>query len=247
MDISSTLVQAAFVAFGSTSITVTDSATYQFNPSMSQVEGCKRAEEKVKTKLVQKVYGQDFGSDSTLMCRETDKQQCESLTNTYESSRGYIKAIRSQSEKVEGWNCTVNMTAEVQVIKKTQSSIDATAQLDRLVYLPTEAAEVTVKTNTKGLVSIFKYDPVEDVMTKVFPTGRSERTWTFFDQPLRVRVPLNESERDAPYFLFVAVTDVPINMMNQYRLHHFYEMWDNQPNKDKYLVRKSFNVARSKL
>lgn len=247
MDITSTFVQAAFVALGSTSITVSDVATYQFNPSMSQIEGCKRAEEKVKTKLVQKVYGQDFGSDSTLMCRETDKQRCESVTNTYENTRGYIKSIHSRTEKVEGWNCTVSMTAEVQTIKKTQSSIQASAQLDRVVYLPNDTAEVTIKTNTKGLVSIFKYDPLEDVVTKVFPTGRSERTWTFFDSPLQVRVPLNVAERDTPYFLFVAVTDVPVNMMNQYRLHNFYEMWDNQPNKDKYLVRKSFNIAGSKL
>ena len=247
MDVSSAIVQAAFLALGSTSVTVSDSASYQFNPSMSQVEGCKRAEEKTKVKLVQKVYGQDFGSDSTLSCRETDKHSCSSLTNTYENTRGYIRSIRARTEKVEGWTCTVSMTAEVQTIKKTQSNIDASAQLDRSVYLPTDTADVTVKTNSKGLVSVFRYDPVEDVVTKVFPTGRSERTWTFFDRPLQVRIPVNADERDMPYYLFVTVTDVPVNMRDQYRLHDFYEMWDNQPNKDKYLVRKSFNVARSKL
>lgn len=247
MDILSTFVQTAFVALNSTAVTVSDTASYQFNPSMSQVEGCKRAEEKTKIKLVEKVYGQDFGSDSTLMCRETDTQKCDSITNTYENTRGYIKAIRSRTEKVEGWTCTVSMTAEVQTIKKTRSSIDASAQLDRVVYLPTDTVDVIVKTNSQGLVSVFRYDPVEDVVTKVFPTGRSERTWTYFDRPLNVRVPVNAAERDAPYFLFVTVTDVPVNMRDQYRLHDFYEMWDNQPNKDKYLVRKSFNVARSKL
>lgn len=247
MDISSTIVQAAFIALGSTSVTVSDTAAYQFNPSMSQVEGCKRAEEKAKVKLVQKVYGQDFGADSMLSCRETDKHQCSSLTNTYESSRGYIKAIKSRTEKVEGWTCTVSLTAEVEVIKKTQSRIDASAQLDRVVYLPTDTADVLVKTNSSGLVSIFRYDPIENIMTKVFPTGRSERTWTYFDRPLQVRIPLNVQEREAPYYLFVAVTDVPIDMRDQYRLHDFYEMWDNQPNRDKYLVRKSFNIAGSKL
>ena len=248
MDIATTLVQAAFVALGSTSVTVSDSASYQFNPSMSQVEGCKRAEERTKVKLIQKVYGQDFGSDSTMSCRETDQHRCESLTNTYENSRGYIKSINSRTEKVEGWTCTVSMSADVQVIKKTKSSIDASAQLNRVVYLPTDVAEVTVKTNSSGLVSVFKYDPVSDITTKVFPTGQSERTWVYFDHPLQVRVPMNSmEERDMPYYLFVTVTDVPVNMRDQYRLHDFYEMWDNQPNKDKYLVRKSFNIARSKL
>jgi len=248
MEIASSLLQAAFATLAATTVTVTDTDSYQFNPSMSQVEGCKRAEEKTKVRLIQKVYGQDFGSDSTMTCRETDKHQCSSLTNMYENSRGYIQAIKSRTEKVEGWTCTVSITAEVNVIKKTKSNIDASAQLDRVVYLPTDAADITVKTNTKGLVSVFQYDPVEDVVTKVFPAGRGGRTWTYFDRPLNVRVSLQGlQERDMPYYFFITVTDVPIDMLDQYRLHNFYQMWDNQPNKDKSLVRKSFNIARSKL
>lgn len=247
MDISTAIVQATLVALNSTSVIISDTASYQFNPSMSQMEGCKRAEERAKVKMLNKVYGQDFGADSSMSCRETDKQRCDSTINTYESTRGYIKSIISRAEKVEGWTCTVELKAEVQTIKKTKSSIDASAQLDRVVYLPSDTANVSVKTNSQGLVSVFKYDPIENVVTKVFPTGQPERTWTYFDRPLDVKIPLSMEERDTPYFLFVAVTDVPINMRDQYRLQDFYEMWDNQPNNNKYLVRKSFNIARSKL
>ena len=248
MDYSQHLVDLLFAATITTSQVLSGTGMYQFSPSMSQEEACKRAEERAKVQIIQKAYGQDFGSDSSMSCRETDQMRCDVVTNTYENSRGYIKKVKERAAKVDGWACKVEVTAEVQELKPNKSWLDASLQLDRPLYVPTDKAELTVKTNDKGLVSVFIYDPVDDVVTKVFPNGEARKWWTYNDVPLKTSIPLTGlAERDTPYYFLVTVTDVPVRLMDQYRLHNFYEMWDNLQNKDKRLVRKSFLVARSKL
>ena len=248
MDYTQHFVDLMLSAAFATTQVVSGSATYPINPSISQEETCKRAEERAKVTIIQKTYGQEFGSDSSLSCRETDSVRCDMVTNTYENSRGYIKSIKDRTAKFDGTSCKVDITAEVNQLKQPKTTLDASVQLDRPLYVPTDKAKLTVKTNESGLVSVFIYDPVEDVVTKVFPNGNARTWWTHADAPLTAEIPMGIlRERETPYYFIVTVTQSPVRTMDQYRLHNFYEMWDNSQNRDKRLVRKSFLVARSKL
>lgn len=229
---------------------VSTTATYQFNPSISQEEGCKRAEEKAKVVALQKVFGQEFGADSTMSCRESDTHKCDSITNTYENTRGYIREIKSRTERVNGWSCTVDMGVTVMPIKKSKSTLHADAKLDRVVYTNYDTVNLNVTTSDKGFTTVFLYDPVADRMKQVFPYPdmRGRSAYAYNTRPLDVAISAKElQERDQPYYMFVVLAGGPINMMSEYRLHDFYQMWDNQPYHDIAYVRKSFYVSRSKL
>lgn len=237
-------------AFATNPVVVTSTATYQFNPSMSQEEGCKRAEEKAKADALEKVLGQEFGSDSTMSCRETDKMKCESIKNTYENTRGFIESIRSRKEKVEGWSCTVTIDAAVKPIKRPTSTLQAQATLDRVVYTNQDKMNVHITTSDNGYATVFVYDPVEDRMVSVFPYAdmRNISGFAYKTRPLDVAVSMKPLQpRDQPYYLFIVLAGAPVDTMDQYRLHEFYQMWDNQPYANMAYVRKSFYVSRSKL
>lgn len=240
------MLQAAFAV---TPVTVDATATYQFNPSISQEEGCKRAEDKAKVQALQKVFGQDFGVDSSMSCRETDTKKCEHVQNVYENTRGYIESFTRRSEKVANWSCTVDITAQVSQPKPRRYPIDFQAQMDRVVYVQSDNVRMTVVSPTEGMVTVFKYDPVADVATKVFPLpGVKGNLWTYPLQPLTVSMPASSfQEREAPYYLLVTVSGGPLNTVSNYRLHEYYKMVDNQPYQDVNIVRKSFYVSRSKL
>lgn len=245
----SLLLQAAFAT---SPVAVSTSATYQFSPSISQEEGCKRAEERAKTVALQKVFGQDFGADSTMSCRETDKHACNSITNTYENTRGYIESITNRSEKVDGWNCTVSLTASIREPRKYKTDLEVQATLNRVVYTNDDVISINVASNKSGAVTIYKYDPVSDIAEKIFPPPPNQR-WNgaynvHNNNPLVYRMRADAiSPRDEPYYLFVMVTGGSMQPMSKYRLHEMYRMWDNLATEEAALVRKSFYVSRSKL
>jgi hypothetical protein len=242
----SMLVKAALTV---SPVTIDTSATYQFNPSISQEEGCKRAEDKAKVQALRKVFGQDFGADSTMSCRETDQKRCDHIQNIYENTRGYIQSVERRVEKVKDWSCTVDLTVRVKEPKKREFPILFQAQMDRVVYTQSDNVKMTVISPTEGMVTVFKYDPVTDVATKVFPMpGVKGNLWTYPLTPLTVTVPASSfPERDAPYYMLVTVSSGPIKTVTNYRLHEYYEMMDNVPYQDVNIVRKSFYVSRSKM
>jgi hypothetical protein len=250
MDLATSFVYNVLkVAVATTPVHVDATATYQFNPSMSQEEACKRAEDKAKTQALQKVLGQDFGSDSTMSCRESDTYKCESVKNMYENTRGYIRSITSRNEKVNGWNCTVDISVKVQEFKKRTPTIQSQATLDRVVYTAQDTINLNVSTTDKGYVIVYKYDPIDNQVTKIFPNENTKTsTWTYSNRPLKVTIPANSfPEREVPYYMFVTVAGGITPTLSNYRLHEFYDMWDNQPYDDITFIRKSFYVSRSKL
>lgn len=250
MEATSSLVLGLMkAAFAVTPVTVDATATYQFNPSISQEEGCKRAEDRAKVQALQKVFGQDFGSDSSMSCRETDAKRCEQVQNVYENTRGYILSVDKRTEKVKDWSCTVDVTVKVQEPKKRQYAIQFQAQMDRVVYTHQDQINMTVVSPTEGMVTVFKYDPITDTATKVFPLpGVKGNLWTYPLQPLTVSVPASSfQDREAPYYMLVTVSGGPLNTVSNYRLHEYYNMVDNLPYNDVNIVRKSFYVSRSKM
>lgn len=230
--------------------TTSATASYQFNPSISQEEACKRAEDRAKVSALYKLTGQEMHASTASMCRESGEHSCESIISTYESTRGVFESFRKTGERVSNWVCTVDISVKVMPIKReTPTWLQAHATMDRGFYTPEDTALVTVNTNDRGFVTVFKFDPVKDEVIKIFPTDNpyaNVRRWTYRDQPLTVPVSLRGyDQRKFPHFLIVTVSPSPLVGMDSYSLHRFHKMWDNHPVKDKVLVRTSFYV-RSK-
>lgn len=245
----STVVSAA-LSFNGAPTTTSATASYQFSPSISQEEACKRAEDRAKVGALYKLTGQEMHASTAMMCRESGQHSCESIISTYESTRAVIESFKKDREHVSNWTCTVDVTVKVMPIKQDHPTwMEAKATMDRGFYTPDEMAYVTVQTNDRGFVSVFKFDPVTDNVVRVFPTdnpyGNTQR-WVYKDKPLSIPVSLRGYDtRKFPHFLIVTVSQGPLTSMDSYSLHKFYKMWDNHPIKDKVLIRTSFYV-RSK-
>lgn len=232
------------------STTTTATASYQFNPSMSQEEACKRAEDRAKVNALYKLTGQEVHASTAMSCREAGEHSCESIITTYESTRAVIESYRKTDERVSNWVCTVDITLKAMPIKPAPPMwLEANATMDRGFYTPEDVAFVNVRTNDRGYVTVFKYDPVSDTVVRIFPTDNpyaNVTRWAYKDKPLAVPVSLrNHDVRKFPHFLLVTVSQTPLTTMDSYSLHKFYKMWDNHPTKDKVLIRTSFYV-RSK-
>lgn len=243
------MVSAAVSATGAPT-TTSATASYQFNPSMSQEEGCKRAEDRAKVSALYKLTGQEMHASTASMCRESGEHSCESIISTYESTRGVIESFKKNDERVSNWVCTVDITVKVMPLKPEKPMwLQAQATMDRGFYTPEDVAAVTVKTNDRGFVTVFKFDPVSDEVVKIFPSDNPYahiKRWTYRDEPLTVPVSLRGYDaRKFPHFLIITVSPSPLVEMDSYSLHKFYKMWDNHPVKDKVLIRTSFYV-RSK-
>lgn len=221
-------------------------ASHQFSPSVSQVEACNIAEEKAKIKILQTTIGEDFFADVGNICGEKSDLECNTYSNTFQTTRGYFAQVSRKSEKVENWVCTVNVTGEVkQPNHKYNSLFDMQAKLNRFVYTNNDTVSLTVEANAMGIVNVFYYDPKEDIITKVFPIETSKRITVFQDDPLRINFPVKfTQDKEAPQVLFVTMTDGPVPFMNNYKLNAFYQMWDRLPYKNRSLVRKSFIISR---
>ena len=252
MDPIQTFLSAALSAATSIGTPTTTSATasFQFNPSISQEEACKRAEDRAKVAALYKLTGQEMHASNTTMCRDAGEYSCESVISTYESTRGVIETFKKTNERVSNWVCTVDITVKVLPTQRDNPTwLQAQATMDRGFYIPTDVASLTVTTNDRGFVTIFKFDPVTDEVTKIFPPNdpyTNIQRWTYDDKPLVVPVSLRDYDaRRFPHFLLVTVSSSPLTNMKSYSLSSFYKMWDNHPIKDKVLIRTSFYV-RSK-
>lgn len=244
-----TLVSTA-LSVTSAPVTTTASASYQFTPSISQEEACKRAEDRAKVNALHKLTGQELHASNIMMCRESGEHSCETIINTYESTRGVIESFKRENERVSNWVCTVDVSLRVTPIKRDNATwLEAKATMDRGFYTPNDTAFVTIQTNDRGFVTVFQYDPVSDSIKRVFPTDNpysNIQRWAYKDKPLSIPVALrNHDTRAFPHFMLVTVSQSPLTSMDSYSLHSFYKMWDNHPIKDKVLIRTSFYV-RSK-
>ena len=243
------VLKAAFVV---TPVTIDTTASYQYSPNMSQVEACQRAEDLAKTRALQKAFGQQFGTDSTMSCRETDKVSCDSIQNVYEETSGYVDSIISRKETVRDWSCTVDMTVKVKELRKPEPNvrpIEAQATLDRVVYTQADTAKLVVESVKRTAATVFVYDPVNDVVVKIYPSPKVVgNKYSYPDEALRVGISMEKiPARDQPYYLLILATNDTIGTLDRYRLHEFHNLHDNIPNGNVKYIRKSFYVSRSKI
>lgn len=239
-------------AFAVTPVTIDATATYQYSPNVSQVEACQRAEDLAKTRALQKAFGQQFGVDSTMSCRETDKHSCESIQNVYEETRGYVDSIVSRKETVRDWTCTVDVTVQVKELRKPEPNvrpIDAQVTLDRVVYTQSDTAKMVMESVKQTAGTVFIYDPVSDNVVKIWPNPNVVgNKYSYPNEALRVNISMSQiPARSEPYYLLVLATHQTLGTLDRYRLHDFYNLHDNIPNGNVKYIRKSFYVSRSKI
>ena len=226
-------------------ITASATASYQFNPDVSQQEACKIAEDRAKLTALYKTTGQEIHSSKVMACNEKDSYACDTSITTFEGVRGIIQSYERTSESVSNWVCTVGVNVKVApMAPPPKTLLQANAEMDRGYYKPGDTALINITTNDRGFVNVFTYDPINDNIVKIYPTRyKNQQRWTYVDQPLRVDLPLYEyRDQQFPYFLIITVTETAIHPLDSYSLHKFYKMWDTQPVKDKVLIRTSFYV-----
>lgn len=238
---------SASMSLANAPATITATASYQFSPSMSQAEACKRAEERAKVNALYSKLGQEVHASTTSVCQDNGQYSCQSMISNYESTRGVIQSFKRTKESVSGWTCTVSVEVKATEVKPTQQTwLQATAKLDRGIYQSNDVAKLAVSTNDKGFVTVFSYNPTTDDVTLIYPSEAPNiPRWTYRGQPLTVNIPMEPYDGAGPQLFFVSVSTGPLMALDSYKLHNFYKMWDNHPIKDKVLVRTSFNV-RSK-
>jgi len=250
MDLISTLASTAISA----ALRMNDGSfeatgVYHYSPQISQVEACKRAEEKAKLAIIHKVAGHEFTSDKISSCSESKQDQsCKFYDTSYESSKGYIKSVISRSESVKDWTCSVTVKATV---GKTDYNVDPDFDLDMIFPITllktNETLKFTVTPNSLGYLYVYAYNPSENKLTKIFP-AKYQRPVALARTPINInaidyRLTLPPEKDSEERYIFAFVVGHFMSPLDNYQLNSFYEMWDNIKAR-KRMVKRGFVITR---
>ena len=246
--IASTLVSAA-IRLHDGSYQATEQ--YQFSPAMSQLEACRRAEDKAKNAILVKALGTNLSSERAATCVEqSNNRSCQYYDETFEDTRGYIKDIKDRKHSVEGWTCTATVTATVGSISKVNPQFDMAVNMRR-IYQSGEKLSFDVQTNANADLYVFSYDPVKGTMDKVFPSRFENDRYLYRNEVRTIPNPRNyrhtipliaTRDNDDRYYIFVA-TKERVDFLDTYAVNDFYNMW-NRVGSEKRLVKKGIVIVR---
>jgi len=260
MDINTSLIgtflSVASTAFNAPMITTeTQTASFPFTPHISQVEACKQAENKAKSLMLERTVGQLFTTDSSQTCKEVNnKHSCKNYNISLESVRGEVVEIVGRKEKVQNWQCEVTLTAKVSRKQEPMDpNYDIHIKMRQLVYMEKDTLRFSVETNSNGALTIFRLDPNNNTLTKIWPLTEYQRRNNLLTPWMRMEFP-NDFARlpvqpyvegqDNATMLFVAYTSQQAHFLDNYELTYFYKLWDNLKY-EKRLLKKGYIVTRS--
>lgn len=246
--IASTLVSAA-IRLHDGSYQATEQ--YQFSPAMSQLEACRRAEDKAKNAIIMKAIGSNLSGEKAATCLEQNNNRtCHYYDETFEDTRGYIKEVKDKKHTVEGWTCTATVTATVGATGKVNPNFDMAVNLRR-IYQHGENISFDVQSNANADLYIFSYDPMRGTLEKIFPARFENDRFIYRNETRTIPNPKNfrfkipavaTRENDDRYFLFVA-TKERVDFLDTYEVNAFYNMW-NRIGSEKRLVKKGIVIVR---
>jgi hypothetical protein len=222
---------------------------YQYSPQMSQVEACKRAEEKAKLAIIHKAIGHEFTSDKISSCTETNNDHsCKFYDTSYESSKGYIKSVIDRQETVKDWTCTVSVKATVGKTEyKINPDFDIDVDLTTTVYKQTDVLNLTITPNALGYLYVYVYTPSDNTVKRIFP-NQFQRPVALRDKPIRINaseypMKIANNKDSEERYVFAFMSGMFFAPLDQYQLQSFYDMWDNIRAR-KRLVKRGFVITR---
>lgn len=222
--------------------------TYQYSPQISQVEACKRAEEKAKLAIIHKAIGHEFTSDKISSCSESNNDQsCKFYDTSYESSKGYIKSVIDRQERVKDWSCSVTVKATVGKSEyKVNPDFDMVVDFPITLLKQNDTLNFTVTPNATSYLYVYVYTPSDNVVKRIYP-GQYQRA-AIQHQPVRINtaeysLKLPQMKDSDERYIFAFMVGYYMNPLDTYQLQSFYDMWDNIKAR-KRLVKRGFVIAR---
>lgn len=222
---------------------------YQYSPQISQVEACKRAEEKAKLAIIHKAIGHEFTSDKISSCSESNNDHsCKFYDTSYESSKGYIKSVIDRQESVKDWTCSVTVKATVgKSDYKVNPDFDMAVDFPTTLFKTTDTLNFTLTPNAFGYLYVYVYTPSENTVKRIFP-GRYERPLAIQHKTIKINaieypLKLASTKESEERYVFAFLVGMPILVLDQYQLQSFYEMWDNVRAR-KRMVKRGFVITR---
>jgi hypothetical protein len=223
--------------------------TYQYSPQISQVEACKRAEEKAKLAIIHKAVGHEFTSDKISSCSEsTNDHSCKFYDTSYESSKGYIKSMIDRQETVKDWTCSVKVKATVgKTDYVVNPEFDLAIEFPNTLFKTTDTLSFTLTPNAQGYLYVYVYTPSENTVKRIFP-GQYQRPFVMNNKQIKINateypLKLASTKDSEERYVFAFISGMFLSPLDQYQLQSFYEMWDNIRAR-KRMVKRGFVITR---
>lgn len=222
---------------------------YQYSPQISQVEACKRAEEKAKLAIIHKAIGHEFTSDKISSCSESnDDQSCKYYDTSYESSKGYIRSVIDRQESVKDWTCTVTVKATVGKAETLNDPrFDFSVDFTETLVKQNDILNITITPNALGYLYVFVYNPSDNTVKRIFP-NEYQRPVALSGKPIRINaseypLKLPNTKDSEERYVFAMLVGYHMKTLDTYQLQSFYDMWDNIRAR-KRLVKRGFVITR---
>jgi hypothetical protein len=248
---------------------VSAEADYHFGPDKSETEACQKAERKAKEQALKSVTGEKISSEDNMVCSEMkDDAECTLNRSTWSTIDGLIKGTRNKKTKtvpaVSGYNkCRVSLEVNVGVAEGSPDpSFDIQVKLNRSTFRHGEALKIDLLPTQPMHISVFQYLPYMDVekqVTRVFPNAYDKKqlfqkagsvpTYEGRKQyDMLVGFPEGLSKRKdlVDEYLMVLGTKKSIKFRGEYSLEEFNTRLLEIPRHDRRVVRRAYNVVRTK-
>jgi hypothetical protein len=243
--------------------------TYNFGPDISETEACSKAEGRAKIKALKSVSGEKISSEDNMVCSEMkDEAECSMNRYTWSGIDGLITGTRNRTENVgpgiKGHEqCKVTIEVNVGVAEgNPDPSFDLGVKLNQSTFRHGEALKINLSPTQSMHIYVFQYLPYMDMnkqVTRIFPNPFDK------DQlfPKVGSVPTQEGGKRyamsvgfpegvkkpkdlVDEYLMVLGTRKAISFRDEYSLEEFNARLSEIPRHDRRVVKKAYNVVRTK-
>lgn len=243
--------------------------SYLFPPTMTEAEACRYAEDRAQVDAIRKQLGQHVSAEDTLRCTEQSGfAECSRNSSIWSTVDGFVAETRNRLihtyASIAGHRkCVVTFRANVKIANgRPDPNFDISVSMNQPVFRSGENMTLRLVPSQKMWVQVFQWIPYSEHHASIFrlfpnafdhATAMSEKssvpsTGAEDQYMLRVTFPVDAppASNMVDEYLIVVATKTPLNMRDEYEFDHFRRLLAEIPRDQIRIVRRAYNVVRSK-